>query len=103
MPVSVAVVCDELYVRSALGHATHEGKVIAYGPQSSRWRHVISRRVYAVLPLTRKNDHRCPIGAPQGDFGQRGSGAVELHGFAGKHLRPGALRFDVSDAIRCIE
>jgi hypothetical protein len=38
MPVSVAVVCDELYVRSALGHATHEGEVIAYGPQSSRWR-----------------------------------------------------------------
>src|ERR1700730_18130330 len=35
MPVSVAVVCDELYVRSALGHATDEGEVIAYGPQPS--------------------------------------------------------------------
>src|ERR1700724_1736004 len=26
----------------------------------------------------RKNDHRCPIGAPQGDLGQRGSGANNL-------------------------
>jgi hypothetical protein len=40
VPVEVAVVCDELDVRSALGHATDEGEVIAYGPQSSRWRHV---------------------------------------------------------------
>jgi hypothetical protein len=33
---------------------------------------------YTQLPFTRKNDHRCPIGAPQGDFGQRGSGANNL-------------------------
>ena len=41
MPVAVTIVGDELDVRSALGHATDEGEVIAYGPQSSRWRHVI--------------------------------------------------------------
>jgi hypothetical protein len=41
VPVAVAVVGDELYFRSALGHATDEGEVIAYGPQSSRWRNVI--------------------------------------------------------------
>jgi hypothetical protein len=28
--------------------------------------------------LRGKNDHRRPIGAPQGDFGQRGSGANNL-------------------------
>jgi hypothetical protein len=38
VPVAVAVVRDELDVRSALGHATDEGKVITYGPQPSRWR-----------------------------------------------------------------
>ena len=33
MPVGVAVVGDELDVRSALGHATDEGEVTAYGPR----------------------------------------------------------------------
>src|SRR5260370_713030 len=33
VPVAVAVVGDELDVRPALGHATDEGEVTAYGPQ----------------------------------------------------------------------
>jgi hypothetical protein len=39
--VGVAVVGDELDVRSALSHATDKGEVTAYGPQSSRWGYVV--------------------------------------------------------------
>src|SRR5271167_4403519 len=41
VPVDVAVVDDELDVRSALGHATGEREVTAYGPQPPRRWHVV--------------------------------------------------------------